>query len=355
MTVGNTVEAWAWVADRTGAPGEVLERRRIEVRAPGPGEIRVTSEAMSLNFNDIDCVYGRYATVPVDPPFTPGMEVVGVVEAAGPGAENMLGKRVIGIPSRALGGYATSVVCPAEMTLDLPERFPAETGAAIHYPFHLSWLGLHERGKVQSGETLLVTAAAGGVGSAAVQLGRRAGARVIALAGSDDKLKLCRDLGAELALNYRTEDWVARVNEYTGQRGVDVAFDLVGGQVTQDIFRCMGFNGRHLIAGYASGIEQEHNAGFDPWRMVYGNFSLVGVAHLYVEDPVGHWARGGMRPSSRAHGLAVHAEILGLLDAGEIEPVIGRRIDFDDIPAALTDMESRATHGKVVVTNLPAM
>lgn len=348
------VPAWAWVGDRTGAPADVLEMRRVEVRAPGPGEVRITTESLSLNFNDIDCIHGRYATVPVTPPFTPGMEVVGVVEATGPGAEALLGRRVIAIPTRALGGYATSVVCTAETALDLPAHIPAETGAAVHYPFHLAWLGLYERGNLARGETVLVTAAAGGVGSAAVQLARLAGARVIALAGGEDKLKLCRELGADLALDYREDDWVDRVNEYTRGQGVDVAFDIVGGQVTRDIFRTMGFGGRHLIAGYSSGIEQEHNQAFDPWRMVYGNFSLVGVAHLYSDDPVAHWRRSGMRPSPRAHGRTVHAEILRLIEEDRIRPVIGRRIAFTEIPQALTAMEARETHGKVVVTELPS-
>ncbi|MCF2530174.1 zinc-binding dehydrogenase [Yinghuangia soli] len=355
MAMGKSVAAEAWVAERTGKPSEVLVRRAFEVREPGPNEVRLVNEAFSLNFNDIDCIYGRYATVPVSPPFVPGMEAVGVVEAAGPGAEDLIGTRVVGIPTGALGGYSTHVVCPVSMTLLVPEHVAGETAAAMHYPFHLSWLGLYERGKLQRDETLLVTAAAGGVGSAAVQLGRLAGARVIALAGGPEKAEVCRELGADLAIDYRAEGWVEKVNEFTGGDGVDVAFDLVGGQVTTDIFRTMGFGGRHLIAGYSSGIEQEHNASFDPWRMVYGNFSLVGVAHLYSDDPVAQWRRTGTRPTLRSHGIKVHADILRLLDEGKIAPVIGRRVDFADLPDAIDALEARNTHGKVVVGNLPAV
>lgn len=344
------IQAQAWRVERIGAPTDVLSRVTIEVPPPGPNEVRVTTSAFSLNFNDIDCIRGRYKTMPIEPPFVPGMEVVGIVEAAGIGAEHLLGKRVVGIPNGAIGGYATSALCPAQMTLELPDWISAEDAAAMHYPFHLSWLALYERGKLSKDETLIVTAAAGGIGSAAIQLGKSVGARVIALAGSEDKLDVCRELGADLALNYRDAGWTDKVCEYTDGRGVDVAYDLVGGQTTQDLFKLMAFNGRHLIAGFASDIEAEDEARFTPRPMVYGNFSVVGVCHVYVEDPLEFRKATGLNFSPRLHGLKVHSELLDMLQTGRLKTVIGRSIGFDDIPTALLDIENRRTYGKTVVT-----
>ena len=161
---------------------------------------------------------------------------------------------------------------------------PEPEAAAIFMPFHLAWLALYERARIQAGETLLVHAGAGGAGSAALQLGVHAGARVFATAGSAEKTKLCRDLGAELAINYRETDFVEAVLDATDGRGVDVAFDAVSGDVTLQTFRCMAFNGRHILAGFASGIEQE-DEGLIPRPVLFGNFSLVGVCHAYVDDP----------------------------------------------------------------------
>ena len=152
-------------------------------------------------------------------------------------------------------------------------------------PFHLGWLALYERGRLQRDETLLVHGGAGGAGSAAIQLGVHVGAHVIATAGSDVKLALCRDLGADLAIDHRDGDVAEQVLAATDGRGVDVAFDTIGGATTLETFRCMAFNGRHLLAGFASGIAAE-DEGIVPRPVLFGNFSLVGVCHAYVDDPV---------------------------------------------------------------------
>jgi NADPH2:quinone reductase len=346
---GDTVTATAWLATGHGDPADVLEQGTVEVAAPGPNEIRVAVRSFCLNFNDIDCIQGRYATVPTTPPFVPGMEVVGPVEAAGPGAEALLGRRVVAIPTGALGGYASHAVAPASMALELPDDVDDTVGAAIHYPFHLSWLALHDRAHLAEGETLLVHAAAGGIGSAAIQLGKLAGATVIATAGSDEKLGLCRDLGADHTVNYRTDDFVAVADEVTLGRGVDVAFDTVGGEVMQQTFGCMGFGGRHLLVGLASGIEQEDEATITPRPLLYGNFSVCGVCHVYVDDPIGFRRMTGLNFTAKADGLRTHAEIVRLLRQGRIRPVIGRELAFGDIPAALEAMARRETTGRLVV------
>src|SRR5262249_50950721 len=148
---------------------------------------------------------------------------------------------------------------------------PLPDAAAIYMPFHLAWLALRERARVQAGETLLVHAAAGGAGSAALQLGVHAGARVLAVAGGAEKTASCRELGAHVTIDHRETDFVAAVLDETGGRGVDVAFDTVGGDVTVQTFRCMAFNGRHVLAGFASGIEHE-DEGVVPRPVLFGNF-----------------------------------------------------------------------------------
>jgi NADPH2:quinone reductase len=201
---------------------------------------------------------------------------------------------------------------------------------------------------VQTGETVLVHAAAGGVGSAALQVARNAGGRVIATVGSDDKVDLCRSLGADVVINYRTKDFVVAVLEATDGRGVDVAFDTVGGDVTLQTFRCMAFNGRHVIAGFASGIEQE-DEGIVPRPILFGNFSLCGVCHAYVDDPLAMKREGGVNFPSHEDGERLHAQVLALLRAGELRPVVDRVVGFDELPRALTDFEARRTKGRVVV------
>ena len=281
------VIADAWVATAVGDPSKVLERQQVEVSAPGCNEVRIAVEAFCLNFNDIDIIRGRYTTLPLEPPFVPGMESVGVVESAGGGAEHLVGRRVVGIPVLAHGGYASYAVVDAATTLDIPRAMSSVDGAALHYPFHLGWFALHERARLKAGETLLVHAGAGGTGSGALQVGKALGATVIATAGSEEKAAFCRELGADYAINYRTTDFVQMIDDITYGRGVDVAFDTVGGDVTLQTFRCMGFNGRHLVAGFSQDIQLEDGGYLTPRPIAYGNFSLCGVCLVYVNDPIG--------------------------------------------------------------------
>ncbi len=332
--------------------GEPLDALRLdEVAAPiaGPGEVLVRVAAATLNFNDVDGVRGRYRTVAPPLPYTPGMEVLGTVESTGPGAEDWLGKRVVAIPSGAFGGYAELAVGPAAMAFEMPPAAElADTPAAgIYFPFHLSWLALHERARLQAGETVLIHAAAGGIGSAAIQLASAAGARVIATAGSPAKLDLCRSLGASVAIDYTASDFVTEVLEATDGRGVDVAFDSVGGDVTTKTFQCMAFNGRHLLVGFASGIEAE-DEGIIPRPVLFGNFSLFGVCHAYVDDPSALKEMTGYNFPSHADGERIHAQVLELVANGIVRPVIGSEVTFTDLPQTLQAMADRQTVGRNV-------
>lgn len=349
MDTDATVSARAWVATALGDPRAVLADQQVEVAVPGPGQVRVAVRAFCLNFNDIDIIRGRYTTLPLEPPFVPGMESVGVVEAAGAGAEHLLGRRIVGIPFMAHGGYATSAIVDAATALELPDWISDEDGAALHYPFHLGWFALKERGRLQAGETLLVHAAAGGTGSGALQIGKALGARVIATVGSAEKAAFATELGADHVVNYRDEDWVDQVVELTYGRGVDVAFDAVGGSVTVDTFRCMGLNGRHLMAGFSQDIQLEDGDYLSPRPIAYGNFDLCGVCLVYVYDPIGTRRLFGFNWPSRSEGQAAHAQILELIRTGVIRPTVARRVAWDELPAALADIEQRRTTGRLVV------
>lgn len=338
----------AWRVHEFGAPSEVLVLDEVAVPIPGPDELLIEVEAVTLNFNDLDGIHGRYKTVRTPMPYIPGMEVMGTVRGCGPGGEAWVGRRVVAIPSGAFGGYAEFVTAPIAMTFVMPDSIPLPAAAGILMPFHLGWLALYERARLEAGETLLVHAGAGGAGSAAIQLGVHRGARVFATAGSPAKLDRCRELGAERAINYRDEDFVAAVADATDGRGVDVAFDTLGGSITTDTFRAMAFNGRHVIAGFATGIEAE-DEGIVPRPVVFGNFSLVGVCHAYVDDPITFRNLTGFNFPAHADGEALHAELCALVEAGALRPVVGQEIDFADLPAGLAAMERRETVGRTVV------
>ncbi len=353
--VQQSLDMRAWRVHEFGEPDEVLRLEEMPPPVPGPGELLVRVAAATVNFNDVDGVRGRYRTVCPPLPYTPGMEVLGHVEEAGRGAEEWRGKRVVIVPSGAFGGYAELAVGPVAMAFEMPPEsaLPDPEAAALYLPFHLSWLALHERADIRAGETVLIHAGAGGVGSAAVQLAARAGARVIATAGSAEKAEFCRSLGADVAIDYREGEFVDAVLDATHGRGVDVAFDGVGGAVTTKTFRCMAFNGRHLLVGFASGIEAE-DEGIVPRPVLFGNFSLTGVCLAYVDDPVTIKRSSGYNFPTHDDGERFHAHILELLRDGGIRPVVGRAFAFDELPGALRSMADRQTVGRNVALVAPS-
>jgi NADPH:quinone reductase len=338
----------AWRVHEFGAPGDVLRLDEVDAPEPGPGEVQIAVEAITINFNDIDGILGRYRTVRVDPPYIPGMEVLGRVLAGGEGGGALIGKRVCAIPAGAFGGYAEVAVAPVAMTFAMPEDMTTATAASVYMPFHVASLALYERAHLSADDTLLVHAAAGGAGSAAVQLARARGARVIATAGGAHKLKFATELGADVAIDYRNDDFATRVLEATDGRGVDVAFDTVGGATTVETFRCMAFGGRHLLVGFASGIEGE-DEGIVPRPVLFGNFSLVGVCHAYTEDALEFKRATGFNFPSHADGVRLHEELLRMIATGTIRPIVGSTSSFSALPEIVGAMASRATMGRNVV------
>jgi NADPH2:quinone reductase len=339
----------AWRVHRFGSPREALRIDEVgEVTEPAVGQVVVHTATTPLNFNEVDGCFGRYRTVDPPLPYTLGMEVVGEVALAGEGAGHWIGRRVVATAHGAFGAHAEQVLADADMVFDAPARLDDIEAAAFFFPFHVAYLALVERGRLASGQTVLVHAGAGGVGSAAIQLASTFGARVIATAGSDDKLALCRALGADLALDYRTADVAAAVLDATHGRGVDVVCDLVGGDTTVRTFPCVAHGGRHVVAGFSGGIAAE-DTGIAPRPIVFGNFDLCGVMLSYRRDPLAVKRVSGYNVFSRADGERVHAELLGLLDAGRIRTVVGRTAPWTELPAELTRLADRETVGRTVL------
>ncbi len=348
----------AWVAGRFGEPLDVLKLETVDAPEVAAGHILVRVLAATLNKNEIDGIRGVYASMPTPAPFIPGFEVYGVVEQAGAGAEAWIGKHVIGMPRGGHGGYAEYAVLPTVMAFEVPAALPARTASALFWPFHLAWLALFTRAHLQRDETVLIHAGAGGLGSAAIQLAVHAGARVIATAGTEEKLGLCRDLGADVAINYRTTDFVHAVLDATHGRKVDVALDSVGGEVLEQTWRCLNYGARHIILGFSSGIEQEDERPVLLRQLIFGNFSMVGVLMTYVEDRVLESASdvsGVAYPQvnfnmpSRALGEEIHARILDLLARKRIRPIVGLEVGFEELPQAIDRFDRRETWGRVIV------
>ena len=338
----------AWRVHRYGEPTTALELDEVAEPTAGPGQVVVRTAATPLNYNEVDGCFGRYRTVNPPLPFTLGMEVVGDVVDAGAGAETWLGRRVVATASGAFGAHAGRVVADADMTFDAPTQLDDLAAAAFFFPFHVAHLALVERGQLQPGQSLLVHAGAGGVGSAAIQLGVALGARVLATAGSPEKLDWCRELGAALAIDYRAEDVAAAVLDATAGTGVDVVCDLIGGDTTVRTFPCVALGARYVLAGFSGGIEAE-DQGIVPRPVIFGNFDLCGVLLSYNSRPDLVKRASGFNVFSRADGERVHEHLVALLDAGRIRAVVGRTASWQDLPAELSRLARRATIGRTVL------
>ena len=331
-----------------GRPGEVLAVRRIERPTPGPGEVRVKVGAASLNFNDIDRCRGKLVSVPTPPPFTLGMDVCGVADLAGEGAESWLGKRVVAITKTALGGIAEYALADAVSVFDAPEGFDDAEATAFLLTFQASHLALFRRGRLQAGETLVVHSAASGLGTAGIQLGKTAGARVIAVAGGAEKGALCASLGADLVIDHTREDFVEGVLAATGDVGAEVVYDLAGGAFVERSWRCTARGGRYLAVGFAD--DDDNGMTGRPLRMAcIGNIDIVGVMLAWVDNVDPGMRRFGFNPFGRDVADEIHADLLRLAAEGKIRPSVGRRIAMEGAGAALDDHEARRSVGRTVV------
>jgi NADPH2:quinone reductase len=344
-------EMRAWRLHEYGRPTEVLRLDMVPIPAPDAGEVRVRVQAIPFNLNDLERITGGNMMVRPELPYSPGMEVMGVVDACGEGADEWQGRRVVAMPKGAHGGFAEYAICPTVSAFEMPETIPLPGAAALYFPFHLAWLGLFDRAAIQSGESVLIHAAAGGSGSAAIQLAKYAGARVFATAGTDEKVQLCRDLGADVAINYNDADFSQVVLGETSNRGVEVVFDNVGEAVMEKSMQCTAYNGRYLMMGFASNKLVADEPFIVPRRVALGNFKLCGVLLAYAEPAMSEMLKTAMgwNFASSQQGEQIMRDIVSLVLERKIKPVIGQTIAFEDIPVAIEAMEKRQTVGRTIV------
>jgi len=328
-----TARARRWLVREHGAPEDVLELHDEGVPSPGPGDVVVDVEACALNFADDLLCRGTYQEKP-PLPFTPGLELAGVVAEAGEGSRHQVGDRVAGSALLPYGGLASRGQARATDVYPLPDGVPAVDAAAMHVTYQTCWFALHRRARLQPNDTLLVHAGAGGVGSAAIQLGKAAGARVIATAGGDEKVALCRQLGADVAVDHRTDDFVAVVNDLTEGRGADVVLDPVGGETFERSRKCIAWEGRILVVGAASGTYFAAPTN----HIMVKNYSVVGV----------HWAGYLTRNPELVRGA--HDDLMRAYRAGTVKPIVSRIVPLDEARAALVELAQGRTTGKIVVT-----
>jgi NADPH:quinone reductase len=343
----------AWRVHEWGVePSETLRLENVSLPGPGPGELLVRAQIIPLNINDLERITGKNMMVRPELPVTPGMEVMGCVAAAGEGVEEWLGKRVVAMAKQATGGFAEYSICPVVSAFEIPDEIPLPDAGALYFPYHLAWLGLIDRAELRAGETVLIHAAAGGSGSAAIQLAKSLGAKVFATAGTDEKVQLCRELGADVAINYSNEDFASVVLEMTDMVGVDVVFDNVGEAVMSRSMDCTAYNGRYLMMGFASDKSFADEKLIVPRRVSAGNLKLCGVLLAYANEAITPVMKRAMGWNfcSNALGRKIMSGIVDLVREGKVKPVIGEISGFEDLPAALTRMRDRQTTGRVLIT-----
>jgi NADPH:quinone reductase len=344
-----TMRAWR-VHEYGPEPTTAMKLEHIPLPVPGAGELLVRAQGIPLNLNDMERVNGKNMMVRPELPVTPGMETMGVVVACGPGTESWLGKRVAAMPKQATGGFAEYAICPTTSAFDMPESIPLPDAAALYFPFHLAWLGLIDRAALQAGESVLIHAGAGGSGSAAIQLAKHRGARVFATAGSESKLALCRELGADFTINYDKDDFAEIILKETDGRGVEVVFDNVGEGVMEKSMKALAYDGRYVMMGFASDKKFADEKLIVPRRVIAGNMKLCGALLSYAEPPVAAMMKKAMGWNfcPRELGVKIMAEVVELVLAKKVRPVIGQVVSFEEIPAALTRMRDRQTVGRTV-------
>jgi NADPH:quinone reductase len=314
-------------------PPEQLEIAEVPSPIPGRGQVLVAVRACGVNFPDTLVIQGKYQVQP-PLPFTPGSDVAGSVTAVGEEVTDVrVGDRVMGFTGVGGGAFAEEAVCDAQSVIPLPPGVAFTTAAAFGLTYSTSYYALKGRARLQAGETLLVLGAAGGVGLAAVELGKLLGARVIAAASSDEKLAVCQQYGAAEGINYSAEDLRERIKALTAGRGVDVVYDPVGGAYAEPSLRGMAWGGRYLVIGFAAG---------DIPRIPLNLPLLKGCSVVGV-----FWGDFARRePASNAANLR---QLITWLADGQIRPLVSTTYPLAEVARALNDLMQRKVAGKVVL------
>ncbi|MBC2902628.1 NADPH:quinone oxidoreductase family protein [Streptomyces cupreus] len=313
----------AWQVHENGEPSEVMRLQEVERPTPGDGQVLLKVRAANINFPDVLMCRGHYQVRP-PLPFTPGVEICGETED---------GRRVIANPALPYGGFAEYAVADAAALLPAPDSLDDAEAAALHIGYQTGWFGLHRRAGLEAGETLLVHAAAGGVGSAAVQLGKAAGATVIGVVGGAEKAAVARELGCDVVIDRRGEDVVAAVKEATGGRGADVIYDPVGGEAYTQSTKVVAFEGRIAVVGFASGTIPSPGLN----HALVKNYSIVGL----------HWGLYNTKnPKLVQH---CHEQLTELAARGAIKPLVSERVPLAEAAAAVQRVGEGVTTGRIAV------
>ncbi|MBC2864408.1 NADPH:quinone oxidoreductase family protein [Streptomyces mexicanus] len=313
----------AWRVHDNGEPSEVMRLEETERPTPGDGQVLLRVRAANVNFPDALLCRGQYQVRP-PLPFTPGVEICGETED---------GRRVIATPALPHGGFAEYALADAAAVLPAPDALDDAEAAALHIGYQTGWFGLHRRARLEAGETLLVHAAAGGVGSAAVQLGKAAGATVIGVVGGPDKAAVARELGCDVVIDRRAEDVIAAVKEATGGRGADVIYDPVGGEAYTQSAKTVAFEGRIVVVGFASGTIPSPALN----HALVKNYAILGL----------HWGLYTTKnPKLVQH---CHEQLTDLAARGAIRPLVSERVPLSGAASAVQRVADGVTTGRIAV------
>ena len=323
---------YAWLCENpTGV--DALNWKELPTPIPKAGEVLIEIKAASLNFPDLLIVQNKYQMKPALP-FVPGSEYAGVVQAVGEGVKHLtVGQHVACLSGT--GGFATHTIAPAALCMPLPPGFPMVDAAAFIMIYATSHHALLDRAQLKAGETVLVLGAAGGVGTAAIQIAKAAGARVIAAASTDEKCALCTTIGADATINYSTQNLRDAIKALTDSKGPDVIYDPVGGDFTEPAFRSIAWRGRYLVVGFASGPTPSLPLNLPLLK----GASIVGV----------FW--GGFAKAEPKANAAMMGELASWYAEGKIKPVIDSTMPMAELKAAYAHMGSRGVKGKLVMVN----
>jgi NADPH:quinone reductase len=322
----------AWTVRHLGEPEKALRLSTAAVPSPAAGQMLVRVLAAPANFPDALLCRGAYQVKP-DLPFTPGLEACGVVERVGEGVTRFAaGDRVVGSCILPTGAFAEFALMAETTTFPAAASLDDAMAASLYLGYQTSWFALHRRTTLRAGEWLLVHAAAGGVGSSAVQLGKAAGARVIAVVGGPEKARYAAELGADVVVDRLSEDFVAVVNDVTGGQGAEVIYDPVGGETYQRSTKCIAFEGRIILIGFAGGEIQQARLN----HALVKNYSVIGL----------HW---GLYRTRDPGAVAVcQAELTRLADAGIVRPLVSRHVRIEDVAASVQQLADGGTVGRLV-------
>ncbi|MGZ4650910.1 MAG: NADPH:quinone oxidoreductase family protein [Kineosporiaceae bacterium] len=328
----------AWQVGELGDPVDALRLVETPVPRPGPGQVLVEVFSAALNFPDLLLARGQYQERP-SLPFTPGIEFCGIVVAVGRGVDpHRAGERVVGVAALPHGAFARYAVAAASDALPAPPGLDDVAASAFLISYQTAWFGLYRRAGLRVGETLLVHAAVGGVGSAAVQLGRAAGAKIIAVVGGPFKAMAAQEIGADVVIDRTRDDVVGVVKAATGGRGADVVFDPVGGPSYDVSTKAIAFEGRIVVVGFASGVVPQPPLS----HVLVQNYSILGL----------HW--GLYRVKDPELIRRCHDELMGLVSAGAVQPLVADHLPFADIPAGLARLAAGNVVGRLTAAPPPA-